>query len=426
MRENDRMRLMANAEIYTAAEVIMKISGLMLNRNRPDEEGRVGVGGRSRGKNASERRKDTYCRYMVLLQNDLTFLQLLNHDIGLDCERDPGQGSLRPSKECTHSHSVHDCHMRRLRGYLSVVFNTPPVLVDVAVCIFLKMCLIGIIYERCAVSLITSAAHDGAQYARQRRRSDTPPPRDLTHAKMSESETKTAEVGFIAGLLEELTSPLNLVLTFLILYLVYRILKSDSDGDEGPPPPPPMAKLRKDMTVDELRKYDGTQADGRVLLALNGTIFDVTKGKRFYGPGGPYAAFAGRDATRGLATGNVEGSDKDYDDLSDLQPDEIQSAKDWEEQFKVVVHSWCFIRAEVVQWLRASISEQKVMDSILTTDGLTKLKLNLNQSVRVLEGTLNRRFWTCRGINDDSQRYDIVGKLLKPGEQPKKYSETEE
>lgn len=50
--------------------------------------------------------------------------------------------------------------------------------------------------------------------------------------------------------------------------------------------------------------------------------------------GGPYAAFAGRDATRGLATGQVAASDKEFDDVSDLGPDEIASAKEWEEQFR--------------------------------------------------------------------------------------------
>ena len=85
---------------------------------------------------------------------------------------------------------------------------------------------------------------------------------------------------------EELTSPINLVLLFFILYLLYKIVRSHFEVVEPPaPPPPPMAKLRQDMTVAELKKYDGTDSEGRVLLAVNGTIFDVTRGKRFYGPG---------------------------------------------------------------------------------------------------------------------------------------------
>lgn len=58
----------------------------------------------------------------------------------------------------------------------------------------------------------------------------------------------------------------------------------------------------------------------------------ICVGKRFYGPGGPYAAFAGRDASRGLATFSVAASD-DFDDLSDLTPVQKESVKEWETQF---------------------------------------------------------------------------------------------
>lgn len=84
---------------------------------------------------------------------------------------------------------------------------------------------------------------------------------------------------------EELTSPINLILVVFIVYLVYKIIKSKFATVDVTPPPPPLPKIRKDLTVAQLKKYDGTQEDGRVLLAVNGTIFDVTRGKRFYGPG---------------------------------------------------------------------------------------------------------------------------------------------
>lgn len=46
-----------------------------------------------------------------------------------------------------------------------------------------------------------------------------------------------------------------------------------------------LPKLKKDFTVQELKAFDGNQEDGRVLVAVNGNVYDVTKGKRFYGPG---------------------------------------------------------------------------------------------------------------------------------------------
>lgn len=86
--------------------------------------------------------------------------------------------------------------------------------------------------------------------------------------------------------LEIVQSPVNLGLLFLIIYFVYKIMKNRKNDDHFPPPEPELPKLKKrDFTVEELKKYDGTQEDGRVLVAVNGNVYDVTKGKRFYGPG---------------------------------------------------------------------------------------------------------------------------------------------
>ncbi|CAO2821063.1 unnamed protein product [Amaranthus hypochondriacus] len=61
-------------------------------------------------------------------------------------------------------------------------------------------------------------------------------------------------------------------------------------------------------------------------------IYDVSKGRMFYGPGGRYALFAGRDATRTLAllsfdlqdlNGNIEG----------LSESELDVLQDWELKF---------------------------------------------------------------------------------------------
>jgi len=145
------------------------------------------------------------------------------------------------------------------------------------------------------------------------------------------------ETSFIQGIIEEIIySPINLLLVSLIVFLIYKIIQSRSDtGAPSAPPEPELPKLRKDFTVQELKQFDGTQPDGRVLVAVNGHVYDVTKGKKFYGPGGPYAAFGGRDASRGLATFNVTSSDtEEYDDLSDLDTMEMESVREWEMQFK--------------------------------------------------------------------------------------------
>lgn len=69
---------------------------------------------------------------------------------------------------------------------------------------------------------------------------------------------------------------------------------------------------------------------GRVSLIMRSHCDDVI----FYFKGGPYAAFGGRDASRGLATFSVSAKDDEYDDLSDLNTMEMDSVREWEEQFK--------------------------------------------------------------------------------------------
>lgn len=59
-------------------------------------------------------------------------------------------------------------------------------------------------------------------------------------------------------------------------------------------------------------KYDGSNPNTPIYLALNGTIYDVTAGRSMYGPGGSYHFFAGRDASRAFVTGCFD---------TDLTPD---------------------------------------------------------------------------------------------------------
>lgn len=57
---------------------------------------------------------------------------------------------------------------------------------------------------------------------------------------------------------------------------------------------------------EELRHFDGRDPDGPILLAVDGTVFNVYKGRNFYGKGGEYSIMAGRDATRLLARTSLE------------------------------------------------------------------------------------------------------------------------
>ncbi|KAI9764765.1 MAG: hypothetical protein M1840_008034 [Geoglossum simile] len=66
------------------------------------------------------------------------------------------------------------------------------------------------------------------------------------------------------------------------------------------------------LTDAELARYDGTDPILPVYLAINASIYDVSAGRTFYGPGGSYHFFAGKDATRAFVTGCFD-QDLTYD-----------------------------------------------------------------------------------------------------------------
>jgi membrane-associated progesterone receptor component len=101
---------------------------------------------------------------------------------------------------------------------------------------------------------------------------------------------------------------------------------------EGPRAPLPEAEER-DYSLSELAAYDGSDPTRPLLIGIRGHVYDVTRGRDFYGPGGPYGMFAGKDCTRALAkvsfdeehfTGGIEG----------LELDELDKLEEWIEMFE--------------------------------------------------------------------------------------------
>jgi len=100
----------------------------------------------------------------------------------------------------------------------------------------------------------------------------------------------------------------------------------------APPPPVPEPVQVGEITEEELRQYDGSDPEKPLLMAIKGQIYDVSQSRMFYGPGGAYALFAGKDASRALAKMSFEQQDLNGD-ISDLTPMELGSLNDWEYKF---------------------------------------------------------------------------------------------
>jgi len=59
-----------------------------------------------------------------------------------------------------------------------------------------------------------------------------------------------------------------------------------------------------EYTREELYEYgNGDNDEGLLLLSLYGRVYDVSEGYKYYGHGGKYHLFAGRDVTKALSTG---------------------------------------------------------------------------------------------------------------------------
>ncbi|CAA0826379.1 Membrane steroid-binding protein 2 [Striga hermonthica] len=125
-----------------------------------------------------------------------------------------------------------------------------------------------------------------------------------------------------------------------LYYVVSNLFTSSGDGhiqqrsaafEEQTEPLPPPVQLGE-ITAEELKQYDGSDPKKPLLMAIKGQIYDVTQSRMFYGPGGPYALFAGKDASRALAKMSFEEKDLNGD-ITGLGVFELEALQDWEYKF---------------------------------------------------------------------------------------------
>lgn len=110
--------------------------------------------------------------------------------------------------------------------------------------------------------------------------------------------------------------------------------KKRHDEDEEEPDKP------RNFTPRQLLYFDGnvdekTGDEKPIYLSVDGNVFDVSDGRSFYGPGGPYADFAGKECGVALAKMSFESEHlNDLDGCKDLDYGEKEELNGWIEKFK--------------------------------------------------------------------------------------------
>jgi len=97
------------------------------------------------------------------------------------------------------------------------------------------------------------------------------------------------------------------------------------------------------MTKSELALYNGSPDSPGLYLAILGQVYDVSKGRDYYGPGGGYAFFSGKDGSRAFVSGQFD-EEGLIDDTTGLSHGDYIGLKEWIEFYEKD-----YIRVGVVQ-----------------------------------------------------------------------------
>jgi membrane-associated progesterone receptor component len=87
-----------------------------------------------------------------------------------------------------------------------------------------------------------------------------------------------------------------------------------------------------EITSEEMSKCTGDDPFRPILVALKGKIYDMTEARNFYGPGGAYHVYAGREVARALGKMSLAETDCTgiIDDFSEKDKTRLE---EWETKF---------------------------------------------------------------------------------------------
>lgn len=94
------------------------------------------------------------------------------------------------------------------------------------------------------------------------------------------------------------------------------------------------------LTKEDLAFHNGSEdapegyAAAPIYIGAGDKVYDMSfGGVSFYGPGGPYNKFAGRDASRALALMSLDVKDLDNNSIDDLTEKQLKTMNDWIKTF---------------------------------------------------------------------------------------------
>merc|ERR1711971_701773 len=84
------------------------------------------------------------------------------------------------------------------------------------------------------------------------------------------------------------------------------------------------------FTEEEVSKFNAADESLPIYLVIVGEVFDVTRGKVYYGKEGGYHAFAGKDGSRAFITGEFN-DDGSIPSIEGLKLSQISGIEGWRE-----------------------------------------------------------------------------------------------
>lgn len=180
--------------------------------------------------------------------------------------------------------------------------------------------------------------------------------------------------GYISYLYESFF--LQYILIVLLVFIGYTIMNGSSEPEQPPKeveeeeePDPPRNFTTKQLVYFNGEDDERTGEAKPVYLSVNGIVFDVSDGRNFYGPDGPYAAFAGREC--GVALAKMSFDTEHLDDLAgvkDLNYGEKDEMDNWINKF--TYHRNYPVKGRLV----ADDYLKSLVGRILTSEDLSKHK----------------------------------------------------